>query len=106
MVKSISRNKIFTAMTRARYAVWLMGTNEIDLYEKEIDMVKSKNYVLEFIYPTKVEMEQIKTYGEMESESERKIKNVVKDISALSKTNPQLAKKLLTEMLNSLGDSE
>jgi superfamily I DNA and RNA helicase len=106
MVKSISRNKIFTAMTRARYAVWLMGLKQINSYEKEIKEVENKNYVLGFTYPTESELEKIKTYGELESVNERKMNNVVKDISALSKANPELARKLLMDMLDDLGEGE
>lgn len=104
MVKSVSRNKIFTAMTRARYAVWLMGLNQIQTYEKEIQKVEDNGYVLDFTYPTEAEMEQIKTYGELESVNERKMSSVVKDINDLSKSNPELARKLLLDMLKDLGD--
>jgi len=106
MVKSISRNKIFTAMTRARYAVWLMGMKQIKSYEKEIKDVENKDYALDFTYPTEEEMEKIKTYGELESVNERKMKNVVNNISDLSKENPELARKLLLDMLKDLGESE
>jgi superfamily I DNA and RNA helicase len=104
MLKSISRNKIFTAMTRARYSVWLMGMKQIKSFEKEIQEVERKNYVLDFTYPTVTEMEKIKTYGELESVNERKMSNVVNEISELSKANPELAKKLLQDMLKELGD--
>lgn len=106
MVKSISRNKIFTAMTRARYAVWLMGMKQINSYEKEIERVQKDDYALDFIYPTESEMEKIKTYGELESVNERKMSNVANEINALSKANPELARKLLMDMLKSLGDNQ
>ncbi|MEK4236194.1 DEAD/DEAH box helicase [Paenibacillus sp. FSL H7-0714] len=104
MMKSISRNKLFTAMTRARYAVWLMGMGQVKSFEKEILEVEAKNFTLDFTYPTEAELDRIKTYGEQETVNERKVSNVVNDISSISKTNPELAKKLLLDMLSQLGD--
>ncbi|WP_180230508.1 DEAD/DEAH box helicase [Priestia megaterium] len=106
IVKSISRNKIFTAMTRARYAVWLMGLKQISGYEKEIRRVENDNYILKFIYPTEEQLQKIKTYGELETINEHKMKKVANDISELNKSNPELAKQLLLDMLKNLGDSE
>ena len=106
LVKSISRNKIFTAMTRARYAVWLMGMNQIKSFEKELEEVEKRDYVLAFTYPTEQEMEKIKTYGELESVNERKMKNVVNDINDLTKISPELARKFLQDILNDLGEGK
>lgn len=104
MVKSVSRNKIFTAMTRARYAVWLMGSKTIEVYEKEIEKARYKEYKLDFIYPTEKELDDIKTYGALEVINEVQIKNVADNIVALKNTDPALAKKILLDMLKSLGD--
>ncbi|WP_144596709.1 DEAD/DEAH box helicase [Bacillus cereus] len=104
IVKSISRNKIFTAMTRARYAVWLMGLKQISGYQKEIKQVQDNNYILSFTYPTEEQLERIKTYGEFETINEHKMKKVADEITELNKNNPELAKKLLLDMLKNLGD--
>lgn len=102
LMKSMSRNKIFTAMTRARYAVWLMGMSQVKLFEKEIESVKNKNYSLDFTYPTIPQLDEIKTYGESESVNEKKVRNVAKEIGALKKMNPDLAKKLLMDLLSDI----
>ncbi|UKS66178.1 DEAD/DEAH box helicase [Rossellomorea marisflavi] len=106
IVKSISRNKIFTAMTRARYAVWLMGLKQIAGYQREIKQISDDNYILKFTYPTEEQLQKIKTYGELESINEFKMKKVADNISELNKTNPELAKKLLLDMLKNIGDEE
>lgn len=106
MIKSISRNKIFTAMTRARYAVWLMGLKQTSVYEKEIKAVEDNDYTLKFNYPTESQLEKIKTYGELETINEHKMKKVAEGISELKDSNPELARKLLLEMLQSLGEEE
>ena len=50
---SYSRNRLFTAMTRAKFKTYVYGvTSEVmmTLYE-EYEEVKKKNYLLEFVYP-------------------------------------------------------
>lgn len=104
IVKSISRNKIFTAMTRARYAVWLMGMKTIAAFEDEIEKVKSNNYKLCFTYPTEEELDKIKTYGAVETLNEYKIKGLADNILELKQHNPEMTRKLLLELLKDMGD--
>ncbi|PGU78926.1 DEAD/DEAH box helicase [Bacillus cereus] len=107
MIQSVTRNKIFTAMTRARYAVWLMGTRDIEAYRKEIEIVENNNYMLKFTYPSEQELEKIKTYGEVDSRNQIKFNTAEKSFDELIKSNPDLAKYLLQQMqskVDGLGD--
>jgi len=56
-----SRNKIFTALTRAKGWVTITGIGEpAENFEKELDLAKQKFPTLEFIYPTEDELAIIK----------------------------------------------
>ncbi|MGE7869548.1 DEAD/DEAH box helicase [Bacillus paramycoides] len=98
MIQSVTRNKIFTAMTRARYAVWLMGTEDIEAYRKEIEIVENNDYMLKFNYPSEQELEEIKTYGEIDSKNQVKFESAERHLEDLMNSNPELAKYLLQQM--------
>ncbi|PFM02952.1 MULTISPECIES: DEAD/DEAH box helicase [Bacillaceae] len=102
MIQSVTRNKIFTAMTRARYAVWLMGTEDINAYMEEIKIVENDNYILKFNYPSEQELEEIKTYGEIDSKNQVKLENAEKSFEELINSNPDLAKYLFKQMQSKL----
>lgn len=58
---SFNRNKIFTAMTRAKFKVYLYGTGlGMDSIIDEIADVKKNKYRLSFTYPTKDDMQKYK----------------------------------------------
>lgn len=101
MLKSHSRNQIFTAMTRTKYAVWLIGEN-IEGYINEIRKVEQEQYKLSFTYPTELELEEIQTYGEIDSRSEINYYGVEKNFEELLENNPDLAKLLLDKLNNKI----
>ena len=97
---SVARNKIFTAMTRAKWKVWLYG-KEMNEYSYEIEKVKENNYKLEFIYPTKEQRKKIKQLGDKEEKDKNNIEEIAKLInsSRLDKsTLESLLKKTLEKM--------
>ena len=51
-ISSYARNRIFTAMTRARFKVYVLGTKGMAGFIKEAETVKKNNYTLSFCYPT------------------------------------------------------
>lgn len=59
-IQSYSRNKIFTAMTRAKFKVYLLGTSDLLQFSEEYNRVKENNYMLKFTYPSRDELKQIK----------------------------------------------
>lgn len=66
---SSGRNQIFTAMTRAKWQVWLYGENMSE-YSAELEQVRNNNYQLIFDYPTALQRETIKKLGDSEEEVE------------------------------------
>lgn len=68
------RNKIFTAMTRAKVNVWLFG-KDMEQFQKEIDAVKENDYMLKFIYPTDEQIKEIRILGDKEEKLEFNLDN-------------------------------
>lgn len=75
---SSGRNQIFTAMTRAKWQVWLYG-RDMEGYSYELDQVKRNDYKLKFIYPTEKQREAIKKLGD----SEEKVVSKISDTEEL-----------------------
>ncbi|WP_369712627.1 DEAD/DEAH box helicase [Leptotrichia sp. HSP-342] len=97
---SVARNKIFTAMTRAKWKVWLYG-KEMNEYSYEIEKVKESDYKLEFIYPTKEQRKKIKQLGDKEEKDKSNVEEIAKIInsSGLDKSTIELLlKKTLEKM--------
>lgn len=59
-ILSYNRNRLFTAMTRAKFKVYICGIGQdfIDTISREIQSVKENNYCLNFKYPTKEELKR------------------------------------------------
>ena len=75
------RNRLFTAMTRAKMKVYLFGDNKMQSIISECAEVKANDYKLKFKYPTKKEIDVYK--GKMIEES-RNVQGV-KDAIELAK---------------------
>lgn len=60
-ILTYNRNRIFTAMTRAKFKVYICGAGKLmkDIIN-EIDLVKQHNFCLDFIYPTQEEIRKHK----------------------------------------------
>ncbi len=76
----LNRNRIFTAMTRAKFQVYLYGDgDEFDELLYEIDKVKENNYCLNFRYPKKDEIAKYKNKIYLETRTQSKFEEVSKD---------------------------
>lgn len=70
---SASRNRLFTAMTRAKFKVYLFGEGmDMDSIISEINDVKNNNYTLSFVYPSKEELIKYKHKFYIESQKASK----------------------------------
>lgn len=79
---SLNRNKLFTAMTRSKWQVWLFGKN-IDNFKSEVKQVRDKDYKLEFISPTDEELRTIKVLSSDEEKIDSKavsVEEMLKDL--------------------------
>lgn len=77
-----SRNRLFTAMTRAKFKTYVYGV-ESDVmsgFKSEYEMVKQKGYTLDFVYPTKPELEKMQNIAKVETERMETIQKVYKDV--------------------------
>lgn len=93
---SLNRNKIFTAMTRSKWLVWLLGQNMND-FKSEVQKVRSNNYMLEYKSPTDEELKKIKLL----SAKEKKIDTTTTNIEKMLDNLPEdVIKKLLAKHIN------
>lgn len=81
---SLNRNKLFTAMTRSKWKVWLYGKN-VNNFKSEIDSVSDVDYKLMFTSPTSEERQTIKMLGA----SEELIDNKAASLEEMLKTLPE-----------------
>lgn len=79
---SYSRNRLFTAMTRAKFKTYVLGVKSevMDTLCSEFEEVKSKNYTLDFVYPTKDVLEEMQSIARVETEKMDKVQRVYKDV--------------------------
>lgn len=84
-VLSYNRNRLFTAMTRAKFKVYILGLGQhfINTIIKEINLVKEHNYKLEFRYPTKEEIEKCYRKVYEDNQTIEKVDNVLELFSGL-----------------------
>lgn len=76
-LSTVNRNRLFTAMTRAKMKVYVYGGNEIQKYIDEYEVVRDKNYKLDFKYPTKEELRLMQTTAENEDIEHKNITKAV-----------------------------
>ena len=83
------RNRLFTAMTRSKAWVRVVGTgNQMVELEKEYEKVKGKDFTLDFVYPT---------------EEQRKYLNIVnRDVSNAEKENIAKRRKSVADLLQDI----
>lgn len=88
---SLNRNKIFTAMTRSKWKVYLLGQN-MEEFKSEIEKVRNNDYKLDYISPTEEELKKIKLL----SAEEEKIDNTTVSIEKMLDSLPEeVIRKLL-----------
>lgn len=97
-ISSYSRNRIFTAMTRARFKVYLLGTGNMKTFIEEAETVKSNNYTLNFTYPTKAQLQKMSTIAKTEMQTAKDY-NAIVDLFKNLKTNPALIQEILLEQM-------
>jgi superfamily I DNA and RNA helicase len=104
---SFSRNRLFTAMTRAKVRCYVCGV-EINNIIEEIEEVKNNNYKLSFKYPTEKEMKNINKLSKKESDIAYKYNKALEDIKKLLK-DENISKELLKDIksiISSRGDKQ
>lgn len=79
---SNARNKIFTAMTRAKWQVWLYG-KDMNEFSHELSKVKENDYRLIFNYPTEEQRKTIKLLGDKEERVENQLSSATKILNDL-----------------------
>ena len=97
-ISSYARNRIFTAMTRARFKVYVLGTKGMETFVKESEMVKNNNYTLSFCYPTKAELRKMSTIAQTEIKNAKDYETIT-DLFKSMKSNPALIKEILLEQM-------
>lgn len=97
-ISSYARNRIFTAMTRARFKVYVLGTKGMDGFIKEAETVKKNNYTLSFCYPTKAQLKKMSTIAQTEIKNAKDYE-VISDLFKNIKSNPALIKEILLEQM-------
>lgn len=79
---TFSRNRLFTAMTRAKFKVYVYGVtgNVMDTLKDEYEEVKKENFTLAFTYPTEKQLEKIRTIAKKEAKDADTFARVFKDL--------------------------
>lgn len=97
-ISSYARNRIFTAMTRARFKVYVLGTKGMDCFIKEAETVKNNHYTLDFRYPSKSELKKMSTIAQTEIKNAKDYETI-SDLFKSMKNNPALIKEILLEQM-------
>lgn len=79
---TFSRNRLFTAMTRAKFKVYVYGVagDVMNTLKNEYEEVKKENFTLAFTYPTEQELAQIRTIAKKEAKNADTFERVFKDL--------------------------
>lgn len=89
------RNRLFTAMTRAKTKVYLLGDNNMDAIISEYQHVKENNYMLTFTYPTQ---DELNFYRDKMLEESKQVQGLQDSIDFAKKlTKEQLIRLLLEQ---------
>jgi len=94
-LQGFNRNRIFTAMTRAKFRVYVYGLDSIKQYEDEYNMVKKNSFCLNFVYPTKEELKSIKTMAFTDEKNAINLKKTIEAGIKLKESNPDAFIELL-----------
>nr|WP_275590886.1 ATP-binding domain-containing protein [Pseudomonas sp. DP-17] len=109
------RNILFTAITRSRGWVRVLGLNQgMDLLMQEFQKLKSKSYKLDFKIPTLEELRQMRTlYRDLTSDDRKKADDFKKAFDKLNASGLEmqailqtLPKDTIEQMLRALKDAE
>lgn len=92
---SVSRNALFTAMTRSKFIVYILDSTGTTNYDIEIEKVKNNNYKLSFKYPTKTQLKKIRTNSKAEISVIKSMDNAIKSFKSAVEYNKELELDLL-----------
>lgn len=113
-LQSFMRNRLFTAMTRAKFKVFVFGCQGMERFANEYAKVQENNYSLVFTYPTKEELNKIQKIAREEEGNANAITNVkenveklkMKDIKAYYEMLVSVHGKLIADKIISLENDE
>ena len=97
VMQTFSRNRLFTAMTRAKFKVYILGmaspamTTLINEYEE----IREKDFTLDFIYPTDVQLKEMKTIVKSEAKNADTYEKAYKSL----KDNKELTIEILKQQV-------
>lgn len=76
------RNRLFTALTRAKYKAYVYGkkSETLETLIDEYEQIKQENYMLKFEYPTESELSEMKTIAKTEGEKAIKYNRISNDL--------------------------
>lgn len=76
-----SRNRLFTAMTRAKFKTYVLGEEgkTMKALASEYEAIQENDFTLSFVYPKEEELKQMQSIAKKESEQVDKMQKVIKD---------------------------
>lgn len=92
-----SRNRLFTAMTRAKFKTYVLGVEGevMDSLSSEYNQVKANGFKLDFTYPTREKLKQMQSIAKIESERVDAVEKVYKNIGNDSAVTIEVLKEQL-----------
>lgn len=84
---SYTRNRIFTAMTRARFRVYLSGYEGMEEIKAEVQTLINNKFHLRFAYPTEQEILTMKTMAKGEEKTVSDMRTFIEKGRTISKEN-------------------
>lgn len=106
------RNILFTAMTRTKAWLRVLGVGEgMAILENEFNQVKSRNFTLDFVYPTESQRQHLRIVNRDISEKEKQtiqnkeaiLKNLAKDLSEGTIHKEDISPEVLQSVKDALG---
>ena len=96
-MQTYSRNRLFTAMTRAKFKVYIYGveSSAMTTLINEFNEIKEKNFTLDFRYPTENELHKMKTIAKTEAKNANSYEKAFKSL----KDNKELTIEILKEQV-------
>lgn len=96
-MQTFSRNRLFTAMTRAKFKVYILGAagSSMTTLINEFSEIKDKDFTLDFRYPTEEELRKMRTIAKTEAKNADTYEKVFKSL----KDNKELTIEILKEQV-------
>lgn len=96
-MQTFSRNRLFTAMTRAKFKVYIFGAAgpALTTLINEFNEIKEKNFTLDFTYPTEKELREMRTIAKTEAKNADSYEQAFRRL----KDNKELTIEILKEQI-------